>query len=434
FRYMAQARHTGKIVLTIDNPRVAARTVRQDGTYLVTGGLGALGLEVAKSLASRGARHIALLGRSAPNSRVTEVVEGLQQDGAEVRVLSADVSDAASLAAALSEIRAALPPLVGVLHAAGVIDDGVIHQQSWRRFERVLAPKVAGAWNLHAATQSDPLDLFVLFSAASGVLGSPGQGSYAAGNVFLDTLAHFRRRQGQPATSIDWGAWKGSGMTESADAVRSLSARGLQLMSAAQGVDALWRTLAENPVQRVVLPIDWRRFRERSGNGGAPLLAECFAAMAAPAGAANLSGNTTTADFAARVSEAAPQARSRIVMDLVLTHIRKAIGLASDQPIDERQPLQELGLDSLMAVDLRNSLAAATGRQLPATFAFDYPMPESIARHLLSLLQPRAEPVTPLPVRPPKAAAPVVDADIAALSDDEAADLLLQELAEIAKR
>ena len=347
--------------------------------------------------------------------------------------MSVDVADAPALGAALTEIRKTMPPLRGVVHAAGVVDDGVLAQQTWARCAKVLAPKVQGGWNLHQATQHDSLDFFVLFSAAAGLLGMPGQGSYAAANVFLDALAHYRRGAGLPATSIDWGAWDGLGMAQSPEATRSLSARGLKFMSAAQGVAALWQAVADDAAQRAVLPIDWNRFRERAGKAAMPLIAECVGSRVKEEATPTAPKEAAVADIATRLTQAPKQARSRMLTDAVIAQVRKTIGLASDQPIDERQPLQELGLDSLMAVELRNALAALTGRPLPATFAFDYPTVEAITRHLLALLLP--EQAAPAVVRS-RVEKPtlVTDASVAALSDDEAAELLLQELDGVAKR
>jgi len=434
FQHMARARHIGKIVITAARPGLAAEVVRPDATYVVTGGLGALGLQVARSLVDRGARHVALIGRRAPSSEAAAEIARLQKHDVDVRVLSADVADSNALRVALEEARRQMPPIRGIVHAAGVLDDGVLAQQSWARFAQVLAPKVQGAWNLHQLTHEDSLDFFVLFSAAAGILGMPGQGAYAAANVFLDSLAAFRRSHGLTATSIDWGAWDRQGMAKSPEAIRSLSAHGLRFMSADQAMEALWQTVADDAVQRVVLPIDWRRFRERAGSAAMPLLSECFASPVVSQETAPVAPKHSRAvDLATRLAQSPKPARVRILTELVVAQVRNTIGLAADQPVDERQPLQELGLDSLMAVELRNALAAITGRTLPATIAFDYPTAEAISRHLLSLLVSEPSAVAATRGRIDKAP-DVAHADIAALSDDEAAELLLQELDGVRKQ
>jgi acyl transferase domain-containing protein/NADP-dependent 3-hydroxy acid dehydrogenase YdfG/acyl carrier protein len=453
FQHMARARHTGKIVITRTkgNGRIgrsdlvnaqgscASQALRADATYVVTGGMGALGLEVARSMVARGARHLALIGRRAPDAGATDAIAGLRMEGVEVRALSVDVADASALAAALVQVRATMPPIRGVVHAAGAVDDGVLAQQTWDRCRQVLSPKVSGGWNLHQLTVADSLDFFVLFSAAAGILGNPGQGPYAAANVFLDCLAAFRRSEELPATSIDWGAWEDLGMARVPAAVRSLSAHGLGFMSVIQGIEALWQAVADETPQRVVLSIDWNRFRERTSGLSMPLLSECFVAPAprntvGSAGASNGSPVATGAtgaspdvssvfDLATLLSRAPASARYRMLTDRVAAEVRAAVGLAADQVIDERQPLQELGLDSLMAVELRNALVAMAGLTLPATIVFDYPTTEAISRHLLSLLVPER-----VVSSQPERAAKVSDAEIAALTDDEATELLLQEL------
>jgi acyl transferase domain-containing protein/acyl carrier protein len=420
FQHMARARHTGKIVIT--NTRWSNHTskaLRPDATYVVAGGMGALGLEVARSMVARGARHVALIGRRPPNAGAADEIARLGTQCIDMRALSADIADSAELAAELAQLRAMMPPIRGVVHAAGVMDDGVLTQQSWQRCARVLGPKVLGGWNLHRLTLTDSLDFFVLFSAAAGILGLPGQGAYAAGNVFLDSLAIFRRSEGLPATSIDWGAWDDVGMAQAPEAKRSLSARGLRFMSVAQGIEALWQAVDEDATQRIVLPIDWHRFRERAGRAEMPLLSECLPVPPEAPKASPL------LDFPKSVLQAPISARYRLLADRVVVQVRAAVGLSADQTIDERQPLQELGLDSLMAIELRNALARMTGLTLPATIAFDYSTTEAISRHLLSLLAPERPTLRDRATTP---AAAVLDRNVAVLSDEEATELLLREL------
>ncbi len=199
FRYMQQAKHIGKIAIAYHSP-----SVRSDGTYLITGGLGDLGLLVAKLLAAKGAKHLVLVGRNQPTS---VVIEHLKAQFADINVLVAqvDIASNAQLAQVLTDIES-LPPLRGVFHAAGILDDGILQQQTWERFEKVLAPKVQGAWNLHVLTRNYPLDFFIMFSSVASLFGSAGQANYAAANSFLDALAHTRKQKGQVALSINWGA------------------------------------------------------------------------------------------------------------------------------------------------------------------------------------------------------------------------------------
>src|SRR5690606_25739266 len=178
-----------------------------DASYLITGGLGGLGLEVARWMAERGAGHLVLLGRRAPSPTAQEAIRRIEQAGARVITLQADVSNLDQLAGALQEIESSLPPLRGVIHAAGVLDDGVLLQQNWERFRYVMAPKGTGAWNLHCLTQDRTLDFMIFFSSGASLVGSAGQGNHAAANAFLDMLAYYRTAQGLPTISINWGAW-----------------------------------------------------------------------------------------------------------------------------------------------------------------------------------------------------------------------------------
>ena len=188
--------------------------VRDDATYLITGGLGAIGLSCLEWLAAKGARTLVLLGRRGPTAEVEKRIDGLRTQGKRVEIRSADVSDAGQMRAVLEEIERTMPPLRGIFHAAGVLDDGVFRDQTGQRIERVLAPKASGAWNLHQLIGDRPLDFFVLFSSVASLTGSPGQSGYAAANAFLDALAHYRRTRGLAALSVNWGAWAGSGMAE----------------------------------------------------------------------------------------------------------------------------------------------------------------------------------------------------------------------------
>ena len=177
------------------------------GTYLITGGLRGLGLMTAQWLVERGARHLVLTGRRTPDSEAGETLRALEARGIQVRVAQADASDAGAMKRLLEDMRNTMPPLRGVIHSAGVLDDGVLLQQSWNRFATVFAPKVIGSLLLHRLTESDALDFFVLFSSVAAVFGSAGQGNHVAANAFMDTLAAARAAQGLPGLSVNWGAW-----------------------------------------------------------------------------------------------------------------------------------------------------------------------------------------------------------------------------------
>ena len=245
FRFMAQARHIGKIV--VSHSVDGERGVRPDATYLITGGLAGLGLLVARWLVERGARHLVLMGRRAPAEAARTAIREMEAHGAQVVVAQGDVAREADVQGVLAQIAGGQPPLRGIIHAAGVLDDGVLLQQTWERFAKVLAPKVEGAWNLHRLTQTAPLDFFVLFSSAAALLGSPGQANHAAANAFLDALAHHRRALGLPAVSINWGVWSGWGVAADRGVGARAAVQGMGSFTPEEGLHVLERVLGGGP-------------------------------------------------------------------------------------------------------------------------------------------------------------------------------------------
>ena len=430
FRYMAQARHIGKIVLTHDareTEATRASSFRRDGTYLVTGGLSGLGLLVAQWLAERGAGQLLLLGRREPDAIARQAIARLERAGTQVRVAQADVAREDQVAAVLADARRQLPPLRGVIHAAGTLDDGVLLQQDWSRFAKVMAAKVSGSWILDALTRDAKLDVFVLFSSAVSFLGRPGQGNHAAANAFEDALAHARRRDGLPGTSINWGAWGEVGSVIRGDVAGRIAARGFATLAPEQGLRSLGRVIEAGPTQVAMMVVDWPRFFEGVPEGREPrLLAEV--AREARARRAGRAAPLTRAEpsLLERLAEAAPAMRSNLLVGFVHGHALRVLGLDAARSIDPQQPLRELGLDSLMAVELRNALGVALGRSLPATLLFDYPTLGALAGHLGRLLVPESAPES----APPASPRDEVLAQLERLSEDEAEALLLEELRE----
>jgi len=422
FRLMAQGRHTGKVVLV--PRRAGAMTVRDDATYLITGGLGSIGLRAAEWLVERGARHLVLTGRTATTN---ERVEQLQAR-AGVRVLRADVSRREDVETLMQTIDAHMPPLRGVLHTAGVLDDGVLVQQTMERFARVMAPKVDGSWNLHEATKKRELDFFVLFSSMASMLGSAGQGNYAAANAYEDALAHYRRALGLAATSINWGPWAEGGMAtalNSRDQQRWAS-QGIGQLAGSEGLDALERALQLDRAQLGILRIDWKRWSASSA-AEQPLVAE-LVRDARPAAAPRAESR---AKLTALVAGAQPKDVPRVILQHVQEQAAKVLGVPSAAHIDPARPLNELGLDSLMAVELRNAIAASAGRSLPATLVFDYPTADAIARFLGSEVFESAPAAVPAPQAQIDAAADQLIASVASLSDAELEALIADELSKL---
>jgi NADPH:quinone reductase-like Zn-dependent oxidoreductase/SAM-dependent methyltransferase len=435
FRYMAQAKHIGKLVITQPSDVI----VRDNATYLITGGMGGLGLITARWLVERGARHIVLLGRRDPSDSVTSAIAELEARGAQILVQQGDVSQLADVQRVLTHIQRELPPLRGIIHSAGVLDDGALVQQDWSRFITVLQPKVDGAWHLHQLTRLLPLDFFVLYSSVASLLGSAGQGNHAAANMFMDVLAHWRRAQGLPALSINWGAWSEVGAAVERGVEQRIAAQGVGVISPEQGVRVLDYLLNRQAIQTGVMPIAWAKFAARfDADHILPFLSEMIAqarwtasAVTQPKAIEQQPAAQPTSDWLVRITSA-PAAKQRSVMiDYVRGQAGRVLGLDPTR-VGERAPLSELGLDSLMAVELRNLLGTglALPRKLPATLVFDYPTIEAIGDYLLREVLPKPEPVTTAPVveaaRGEKTTA-VIDA-IEDLSDEEVDRLLAGKL------
>ncbi len=370
FRLLSQARHIGKVVLR----HGTAVVIRADRTYLITGGLGAIGLSAAKWLADAGARYLVLVGRRPPSGNSLEAIRSLEQAGVEIAVRPADAGSRQELAAVLNEIRRTMPALGGVIHAAGVLEDGVIEQQTPERLRRVMAPKVAGAWNLHALTKDTPLDFFLLFSSLAAVIGSPAQAGYSAANAWMDALAHHRHRQGLPALSVNWGPWSGGGMASEVDAVgKRRSLPGLKPMTPEVSWKCLEDAIKLRTCQVAIADADWGRWvpmpsilseLARTGPGRTP---------------ARSAGQT----LKKRLENTPQQNRRALLLEYLRSQARQILGLSPSYFVDEREPLVRMGLDSLMAVELRNQLSAALERPLMATLLFDHPTLSALANFLL---------------------------------------------------
>jgi acyl transferase domain-containing protein/acyl carrier protein len=338
YRYMQQAKHVGRVVLT-------RRTLRADAAYLVTGGTGALGLATARWLVERGAGRVVLAARREPDTNATATIEQLRAMHADVRAVRADISNAQDVRRVLAGIEA---PLGGVFHAAGVLDDGVVENLTRERLEAVFAAKVHGARHLDRATREAPPDFFVMFASAAGVLGSAGQAGYAAANAALDGIAAERRAAGLHALSVDWGAWAGDGLA---------AKTGHAAMAPDHALAALEALLRETATQAVVL--------------AQPIAAQQAQPVRKPA-------SESLRDRLARVSHAEQQA---LVADAVRHEVATILSLPASG-LNAQRPLNEYGLDSLMAVELRNALAGLVQAPLPSSLLFDHPSIRALADFL----------------------------------------------------
>ena len=366
FRYMQQGKHQGKIVIKTDTQTKNGQFTPR-GTYLVTGGCGAIGLEVAQWLASKGVTNIVLLGRSGVKPELRSKLQKLQHN-AHVTLIKADVTSTSQLDRALWQIESTLPPLKGVIHCAGVTDDGVIADRDWNSFTKVLAPKVRGAWNLHQLTQKYDLESFILFSSASSLLGSAGQINYCAANAFLDALAHARRSQGLPAIAINWSAWQNTGLASNTKTTNSLKQKGIGAIAPGLAVDILEQLLSESLTQIGVIPIDWEKYNnpviERYSNNS-PIV---------------------KTDLKQQLIDADPSQRLNMALAQISQQVENILGIENIEQIDIDLGFSDLGLDSLASVELRNKVQSGYDLKLSATAIFDYPNIKALANYLLTLI------------------------------------------------
>jgi NADPH:quinone reductase-like Zn-dependent oxidoreductase/short-subunit dehydrogenase/acyl carrier protein len=415
FRFMAQARHIGKVVICQHQARHSP--VRSDGAYLISGGLGGLGLEVARWLARHGAKRIALLGRRAPGEHARTVLAELEAAGTQVQIFQADVTDPAMMQQAVTETTADGTLLRGVIHAAGVLDDGVIEQQNWERFTHVLRPKVDGAWSLYYATHTAPLDFFVLFSSASALLGSAGQANYAAANAYLDGLAYHWRTEGLPALSINWGAWAEVGMaaTQANREQQRRAGRGVETISIDAGLQALEQLIRTDAVQTAMLPIDWATLLAQMPETP-PLLRE----IAVPSTATSAATAATSDGLMERIGEAATDERPALFSVYLQQAVMQVLGFPEPPGADQR--LDDLGIDSLMAVELKNRIERDTGIALPVPTFLEGPAIQELAQQLADTTttsQPQTTAAKPDTIMPDQ-----LLANVDQLTDEEVAELL----------
>ncbi|MGV0601684.1 type I polyketide synthase, partial [Mycolicibacterium pulveris] len=371
FRRMQQARHIGKIVLQMPKPLQP----RADRSYLITGGVGALGLHTAAHLAQLGAGHIVLTSRRMPDAEAQRAIADImERHRCQIDTFTADVGEEAQVVELLQRIRAELPPLAGVIHGAGVLDDALLTQQDVERFRTVLAPKAFGAHHLHRHTENDALEFFVVYSSAASVLGSPGQANYVTANAMLDGLVAARRAQGLPATSVNWGPWAQGGMATSHAARANLSAQGLIPLDPTAALNALDEILAHGTGQVTVLKANWQRAAKGLG-GSRPFILDHLL----PSSVAATRGDS---ELLRQLHEVPEEERGSFLTEYLRYEVQNFLRLA--QPPAATSRFLELGTDSLMAVEFSNRLLPQFGGAvtISATAVFDYPTIGSLAEYL----------------------------------------------------
>jgi myxalamid-type polyketide synthase MxaC len=360
-------------------PPAPAAALRADATYVIAGGLGAIGSAFARWMAGRGARHLVLIGRT-EGAQAAALLTELERQGVRWRVGLADVSQAEELTAVLRRVTDGMPPIRGVIHAAGVLDDGPLVEQTLERLQRVFAPKVQGALNLHAVLASHPLEFCVFLSSVSALYGTSGQSSYAAANAFVDALALHRKAHSLPALSLDFGPWEGAGMA--ADRTEQLHRRwGLRSFTPDQGVQAFERLFGAPGGQLAVMRADWDQFvRHRQS----PALAR-FASALLPDGQPPPSGRepSRTEDVAARCRMSTPEVRREILTAVVVNAVNEILGRDEDDRFEAIEGrLDELGIDSMLSIDLVRHLQHMLKMTLPAALLFERPTVPALAEYL----------------------------------------------------
>jgi acyl carrier protein len=364
----------------------------------------------------RGARHLILMGRKAPGAAASEAIQQMRSRGANVNVVNCDVADRGAVESALAAIPAS-QPLTGILHAAGVIEDHSLLEQNPESISTVLRPKWSGAWNLHTLTRDQKLDFFVLFSSAAALLGSPGQANYAAATASLDALAEYRRSLGLPALSVQWGPWAGAGMA--ANLKNDPESTGLGRIDPDVGIKAVESLLIGQDAVAAVLPVSsWKRFVSQRPAGTSALFSLLTDTNARHVGA-DASQPKQRQRFLEMIRDVTAGERREMLREHLRSQTVHILSLPAQTRIDEDEALHDLGLDSLMAVELRNSLAASLDMQLPPTMVLDYPTLRTLTDFLLAEM---------FDDRRAASSDERVPFEIEAISEDEAESLLQEEL------
>jgi NADPH:quinone reductase-like Zn-dependent oxidoreductase/acyl carrier protein len=391
FRYLAQRKNIGKVVVSLQDavPQPASEppiTLRSDATYLITGGLGSLGLLMAQWMVQQGVRHLVLMGRQDAAGSTRAAIDALERAGAQVVVARADVTQEEQVNSVLAQISDSMPPLRGIIHAAGILDDGLLINLDQERLSAVMAPKVQGAWNLHILTTNMPLDFFVLFSSVASVLGSPGQGSYAAANAFLDALSQQRRALGLPSLTVNWGPWAAVGMAAQADRGRRLALLGMDSIAPQQGIQTLEQLLLrQNAAQVVVVSANWQQLLSVLHAKREPALLSELIPKAELASSVSIEERKQ--GLAVEVLYAIePGQRQPMLISHLQKELSTVLGLEALE-IDPQDSLNNLGLDSLMALELKQRLENSLDIELPIESLMQDPSLSDLSAKLLSLLE-----------------------------------------------
>ena len=399
-----------------------------NGSYLITGGLGALGIKVATWLAEQGVRNLILTGRGNASEKARKAIAQMVNSGVRVLVVRADVSDFEEVAKTFKVIENQMSPLRGVINMAGVLDDGLILRQDWSSFNRVMAPKVAGSWNLHRLTQELSLDFFVCFSSVASLIGSPGQGNYAAANAFMDALCHYRRSLGLPGSSINWGPWAEEGMAANAPEQwqQLLANWGFESLAVERGLEALKQILDRQPTQIGVVSINWTKFiGQFLVDTESPMFFEALDRLPKP----EKNVKSKQKQQLLQQLQKTTCDRRQVLIDYIREQLGSVLKLDPTQQLNPQQGFFEMGIDSLMTIELKNRVEADLECSLPSTLFFKYPTLESLAEYLVSkLIQSDVSQVSALQPSAEEATLTNTVNNVEQLSEAEAEALLLAKL------
>lgn len=375
FQFMAKAKHIGKVVLSLPE-QSSTQVIKPHSSYLLTGGLNGLGLKIANWLVEQGATHLVLSGRRKASelpSETQSIIAEMESNGASVKIVSSDIAQEESVKQ-LIDICQTIAPLKGIIHLAGVIDDGVVTQQTPARFAKIFAPKVQGSWYLHQHSQHLPLDLFVCFSSQTSLLGNGGQTNYACANAFMDALMHQRKSQGLPALSINWGGWSQVGMA------KDIMAKAQQAVSPQQGVDLFGVLLAHPITQAGVIPEQWQKYsRTLPSLDSFPVLEKLVRPM-------NSTDNKVT--WQQQFNQASDEMRYHLLKDNIKSKIELILGT---MPSDEQDLFTDLNMDSLMSIQLSTGLGTDIGISIPVTTILEHSTVALLGKALLEMLSTTTE-------------------------------------------
>ncbi|MCK4608298.1 MAG: SDR family NAD(P)-dependent oxidoreductase, partial [Gammaproteobacteria bacterium] len=385
-------RNQAKYVTRLERAKITSAGSSIDfqvGTYLITGGLGGLGLEVTDWLIKQGVKHIALLSRSQPSASIQERIRVMETAGAKIIVLQVDVANKDELQSALTDLEHTSPSLKGVIHAAGVLADATLLNQSWEKYQQVFGAKVYGAWNLHVLTRKYQLDCFIMFSSIAALFGPGGQSNHAAANAYLDALAHYRHNQGLPGLSINWGIWSEIGAAAKKGADKHYM--GLGMISPEQGIRALARVLKSSGQQQVVIsPIDWKVY-EQSCQQEDPWLRNIVMEIETTVEPKPmLSSENSHASLTDTLLQADASAYPKIIQKYLEEQLKQILGVPANTIIEKDRNFMELGVDSLMAMEFKNKLQAELGGTFSPSLLFDYPNLDALTAYLSELSSEQA--------------------------------------------